>query len=73
MSGETSIIQDAWARGQQVAVHSWIYGLNNGRVQDLGMRVTEREALPSAYDSASQTGAGLRASVWSMRSGNPGF
>ena len=49
---ETSIIQDAWARGQQVAVHSWIYGLNNGRVQDLGMRVTEREALPSAYDSA---------------------
>ncbi|MBI5040017.1 MAG: carbonate dehydratase [Gammaproteobacteria bacterium] len=49
---ETTIIQDAWARGQQVAVHSWIYGLNNGRVQDLGMCVTERDALLGAYDSA---------------------
>lgn len=49
---ETTVIQDAWARGQNVTVHGWIYGLKNGRLRDLGIRVTEREQLSSAYASA---------------------
>ncbi|MBI5462045.1 MAG: carbonate dehydratase [Gammaproteobacteria bacterium] len=52
---ETTIIQDAWARGQPVDVHGWIYGLGNGRLRDLGIRVAEREQLPSAYDAAVAT------------------
>jgi len=32
---ETTVMQDAWRRGQAVAVHGWIYGLNDGRVRDL--------------------------------------
>ena len=33
---QTPIIQDAWWRGQAVAVHGWIYGLSDGRLRDLG-------------------------------------
>ena len=49
---ETTIIQDAWARGQGVSVHGWIYGLRDGRLRNLGIRITEREQLPSGYDLA---------------------
>ena len=31
----TTVAQDAWKRGQQLAVHAWIYGLNDGLLQDL--------------------------------------
>ncbi len=33
---ETTVVQDAWARGQEVNVHAWIYGLRDGRLSDLG-------------------------------------
>jgi carbonic anhydrase len=32
---ETTVVQDAWSRGQTIHVHAWIYGLHNGRLQDL--------------------------------------
>jgi carbonic anhydrase len=34
---ETTILRDAWARGQDVTVHGWIYGLSDGRLKDLGL------------------------------------
>ena len=34
---ETTILRDAWARGQAVTVHGWIYGLSDGRLKDLGL------------------------------------
>jgi carbonic anhydrase len=37
----TPVIQSAWARGQQVAVHGWVYGLDNGLVKDLNVRVEQ--------------------------------
>ncbi|MCV5223957.1 carbonate dehydratase, partial [Escherichia coli] len=36
---QTTIVQDAWARGQQVVVHGWVYGLHNGLLQDLRMTI----------------------------------
>ena len=36
----TSIVQDAWARGQELAVHGWIYGLHDGLLRDLEVTVT---------------------------------
>jgi carbonic anhydrase len=33
---ETTSVQDAWARGQSLDVRGWIYGLDNGRLHDLG-------------------------------------
>ncbi|MFN3584006.1 carbonic anhydrase [Phenylobacterium sp.] len=32
-------VQDAWARGQKLAVHGWVYSLSNGLVNDLGVTV----------------------------------
>jgi carbonic anhydrase len=32
-------VQDAWARGQDVSVHGWVYSLANGLVTDLGVTV----------------------------------
>jgi carbonic anhydrase len=49
---QTTVVQDAWARGQQVSVHSWIYGLTDGKLDDLGMSVTAPGALAAAYRDA---------------------
>jgi carbonic anhydrase len=32
---QTTIVQDAWARGQELHVHGWIYGLHDGLLRDL--------------------------------------
>jgi len=37
---QTSVVQQAWRRGQQVAVHGWIYHLHDGRLKDLNVTVT---------------------------------
>jgi carbonic anhydrase len=34
--GEATVVQDAWGRGQPLAVHGWIYGLEDGLLRDLG-------------------------------------
>ncbi len=36
---QTTIVQDAWDRGQQVSVHGWVYGLTDGLLNDLEMTV----------------------------------
>ena len=51
---QTTIIQDAWARGQSVSVHGWVYSLLDGRVRELGMGVDSNEELPVAYAMAMQ-------------------
>ncbi len=35
----TTVVQEAWAQGQKLTVHGWIYGLTDGLIQDLGLRV----------------------------------
>ncbi len=37
----TTIVEDAWERGQHIAVHSWIYRLDNGRIQPLAEAITK--------------------------------
>jgi len=41
----TTTVQDAWERGQAVTVHSWIYGLQDGLLRDLGVTVSGPEEL----------------------------
>ncbi len=36
---QTTIVQDAWDRGQPLAVHGWVYGLRDGLLRDLEMTV----------------------------------
>lgn len=45
----TTILQDAWARGQAVAVHGWCYSLSDGRIRELGMDVAAPDQLQPAY------------------------
>lgn len=49
---QTTIARDAWERGQELAVHGWIYGLQDGLLRDLNVTVTTfAETLP-AYHAA---------------------
>lgn len=38
---DTTILEDAWERGQQISIHSWIYRLNNGLIQPLAPPITQ--------------------------------
>lgn len=42
---QTTTVQDAWDRGQDLTVHSWIYGLQDGLLRDLGVTVSSHEEL----------------------------
>ena len=49
---ETTSVQDAWSRDQALAVHGWIYGLDNGRLQDLGFSARQPSDVRLGYDRA---------------------
>ncbi len=46
---ETTIVQDAWARGQDLTVHGWTYRLETGLVNDLGMSISSDEEMHVRY------------------------
>jgi carbonic anhydrase len=48
----TTIVRDAWLRGQKLAVHGWIYGVGDGLLRDLSMCVTAEAELLDCYASA---------------------
>jgi len=50
--GRTTIVQSAWARGQEVVVHGWIYGLQDGLLRDLGVSIDNAQGLAAAYRGA---------------------
>jgi carbonic anhydrase len=49
---QTTIVQDAWQRNQELVIHGWVYGLHNGLLQDLHMTVTSAEETVPAYEKA---------------------
>ncbi len=48
----TTMVQDAWTRGQELVVHGWFYGLHNGLLEDLKMTVSRPEQVRDAYSRA---------------------
>jgi carbonic anhydrase len=44
-TAQTTVVQDAWERGQDLTVHGWVYGLHDGLLRDLGMSVSSAEEL----------------------------
>ncbi|MFV2056111.1 MAG: carbonate dehydratase [Thiohalomonadales bacterium] len=48
----TTIVQDAWERGQKLAVHGWIYSINDGVIRDLNITVAESKQLKVALQVA---------------------
>jgi len=49
---QTTVVRDAWERGQELTVHAWIYGLADGIVRDLGFSVAKADHVHMAYDAA---------------------
>jgi len=49
---QTTIVQQAWERGQALTVHGWIYGLHNGLLQDLGISAASEQELAVRYRNA---------------------
>jgi carbonic anhydrase len=49
---DTTVVQDAWTRGQEVVVHGWVYGLHNGLLQDLKITARCLDDVAPAYAQA---------------------
>jgi len=45
----TTIVLDAWRRGQPLTVHGWIYSIRNGLLRDLGLTVEREGTLTPQY------------------------
>ena len=43
----TTVVRDAWARGQTLSVHGWVYDLRDGLLRDLGLCVTAEAGTPT--------------------------
>ncbi len=48
----TTIVEDAWARGQPLTVHGWIYGLQDGHLRDLNVTAASAADAASGYRGA---------------------
>jgi len=48
---QTTVVRDAWERGQSLSVHGWCYGLQDGLLRDLGMSVSSHEELAVRTDA----------------------
>ena len=49
---QTTIALDAWERGQELVVHGWIYGLENGLLRDLNVTVAGVDETAAVYQAA---------------------
>lgn len=45
----TSIVQNAWASGQELAVHAWVYSLKTGLITDMKVSASSAEGLPAVF------------------------
>ena len=49
---QSTVLQDAWTREQEVTVHGWIYGLHDGLLQDLHLTADSNASLDAMYAQA---------------------
>ncbi len=48
----STVLQDAWARGQQIAVHGWVYGLSDGLLKDLHVTMHRADQVVPVFTAA---------------------
>lgn len=51
-ASRTTVMQNAWARGQEIAVHGWIYDIGDGLLRDLDICITNQSELEAVYERA---------------------
>ena len=49
---QSTVLQDAWLRGQDVALHGWVYGIHDGLLQDMRVTVKGNDGLDLLYRAA---------------------
>jgi len=49
---QTTVVREAWERGQSLTVHGWIYKLSDGLLRDSGMCVTAETDIAPCYEAA---------------------
>jgi carbonic anhydrase len=49
---QTTAVRDAWARGQELAVHGWVYDVRDGLLRDLGLCITAESELYTSAEAA---------------------
>ncbi len=49
---QSTVVQDAWARGQTLSVHGWCYGLKDGKVKDLQVTMSRADHVLDVYREA---------------------
>ena len=52
---QTTVLREAWARGQQLAIHGWIYDVGDGLLHDLGLTLTA-SPVTAALSAAKKRG-----------------
>lgn len=50
----STVMEDAWSRGQAVSIHGWAFGVHDGLLQDLGMTINGIKPVESLYKAAVQ-------------------
>ncbi|GAK83540.1 carbonic anhydrase [Vibrio ponticus] len=50
--GNSTIMQNAWERGQEVEIHGVVYGIEDGRLEYLGIRSHSAETVEASYQTA---------------------
>ena len=53
----TTIVQQAWDRGQELTVHAWVYGLTDGLLRDLDFSVSDVASTEASFERAVGLGA----------------
>jgi carbonic anhydrase len=54
--GKTTVVREAWGRGQELAVHGWIYDLRDGLLRDLDLCITAEAEVPGFSRPVDATG-----------------
>ena len=54
--GQTTVVEGAWARGQELSLHGWVYGLEDGLLRDLGVTASNARELYDSYRAAVSLG-----------------
>ena len=55
---QTTMVRDAWERGQALTVHGWVYGIHDGLLNDLHTTIGRSDELSACYEQALQAVAG---------------
>lgn len=48
---KTTVVRDAWMRGQELAVHGWVYDIHDGLLRDLGICISGESEIANGADA----------------------